>query len=169
MMRRYIRGTPEERIDAWTVHDGVHRLWQGTMVASKYPVFDVEGSKHYVRRWLYEQESGALPANVSVIAGCGIDRCVSPQCAQAIPHRDALIRADTPVMQNTRKTHCKNGHPLTEGNLYHNISVPTARVCRQCALDAQRRYRAKRRHTGTEERDGKGSIACHCRNTEGLG
>jgi hypothetical protein len=147
-MRRYIQGTPEERIAAWSIRDGQHLLWQGAMHAAKYPIFNVDRTKHYVRRWLYEHQHGALPARTVVIPQCGIDRCISLHCAKAIPHRDALIRADTPVMRKLRQTHCKHGHPLVEGNLYHNARMPNTRRCRLCALEVQRRFNAERRtHT----------------------
>ena len=46
---------------------------------------------------------------------------------------------------NSAKTHCKHGHEFAGDNLYVNPNRPTARFCRQCARDFDRKYRQQRR------------------------
>lgn len=43
---------------------------------------------------------------------------------------------------HARKTHCKQGHPLSGDNLKPNSRG--VRICRQCQADSNRKYRARR-------------------------
>lgn len=45
-----------------------------------------------------------------------------------------------------RQKLCRNGHPLREGNVYYRPNGYPA--CRQCMLDADKRYREKQKEVG---------------------
>lgn len=61
-----------------------------------------------------------------------------------------------PKKKKENKTHCKNGHALTEDNVYWH-STTQSKVCKTCAKEATRRYRAK------NDPD-KGKPRTHCKN-----
>lgn len=61
-----------------------------------------------------------------------------------------------PKKAKAERTHCANGHPLTEDNVYWH-STSSSKVCKTCAKAASRRYRAKVDPL-------KGQPKTHCRN-----
>lgn len=63
-------------------------------------------------------------------------------------HRANMLDA---VEHNThpwsRRGSCKNGHALTDENIYRQGKKPNTRVCRTCATLRMREWRAKRQQT----------------------
>lgn len=69
------------------------------------------------------------------------------------PNNPSRSRAKKPKVE---RTHCKNGHALTEENTYWN-STNKNKVCKTCAKEASRKYRLK-------NDPNKGQPRTHCRN-----
>lgn len=59
-----------------------------------------------------------------------------PSCMQCNIHRTPAVRKPRP---RKRRTHCKQGHALVEGNVYQFANGN--RICRRCSLDWQKRRR----------------------------
>lgn len=55
------------------------------------------------------------------------------------------VRNGIYVNKEMLKTHCKNGHPLIEGNIYRVSSNPTWRRCRTCILASVKRSQEKKK------------------------
>jgi len=59
-----------------SVEDGDCIRWTGTMVNGRHPVIFAAGAQHLVRRWLWEQERGPIPAGKILRCTCGMPRCI---------------------------------------------------------------------------------------------
>ena len=68
-------------------------------------------------------------------------RFCSPECYHAMPRSEAHKAAMQRSHRNARKTHCKNGHPLSGDNLH--VTTTGARQCKKCRRESLRRWRAK--------------------------
>lgn len=88
----------------------------------------------YAHRVLYEALVGPVPAGLELDHLCRMPACVRPDHLEPVTHRENIVRGESPVAKQARKTHCKNGHEL---------SAPTrrGRICRTCLNAYQREYR----------------------------
>jgi hypothetical protein len=48
---------------------------------------------------------------------CRNPACCNPSCLEPVTHQENVLRGIGPTAVNARKTHCKNGHPLSGENL----------------------------------------------------
>lgn len=83
-------------------------IWQGKIAANGRAVFRVNGRSVYVSKWAYEHYKGPTPEGLVLDRLCQIPACVNPD------HLEAVTR-----LENNRRmrTHCRNGHYLTEETL----------------------------------------------------
>lgn len=66
--------------------------------------------------------------------------CVNPAHLEPVTQRENTLRGFGPTALNSRKTHCKYGHPLSGKNLCAG-SRPRERRCRTCHRNEARRKR----------------------------
>lgn len=59
-----------------SIQDGDCIRWTGTMVNGRHPVLFAANAQHLVRRWLWEQERGPIPAGKILRCTCGMLRCI---------------------------------------------------------------------------------------------
>lgn len=116
----------------------------------------VLGFNTAVHRLAYEFTYGPIPEGLTVdhmchkpeeCAGgptCPHRRCCNPAHLKAVPNPDNA-RRNSRAVANTRKTHCKYGHPFDEANTYHPPGRPGRRQCRQCKSDNARKRRVTMR------------------------
>lgn len=119
------------------VADG-HWLWCGYIMPNGYGQFSDGGGTVLAHRWAYEQFVAPVPEGLDLDHLCRIRNCVNPQHLEPVTRSTNLIRG----ARKTGQHYCKNGHELVGDNL-----KPTSdgrRQCRECARQAQRRYRATR-------------------------
>lgn len=113
----------------WLGRDGNqfgHRRWT------------VQGKRVLVHRWAYERFVGPIPNGLTIDHLCRVPRCVNPMHLQPVTQWRNVWRAQwSPPARNSRKTHCKRGHPLSGPNL--QIRSNKGRPARQCRTCTNRR------------------------------
>lgn len=88
-------------------------------------------------RWAYEHFVGPIPEGLTIDHLCRTPRCVNPDHLEPVTMRENILRGTGPSAKQAAMTHCKNGHPLTEDNIYR--WGPNKRRCRTCHRAASKR------------------------------
>ena len=79
----------------------------------------------------YELHNGPVPEGLELDHLCKVRICVR--------HTEAVTRSTN--MERARKRVCKNGHTLTEDNIYRHPSTERIHGCKECRREAVRRQR----------------------------
>lgn len=116
-------------------------LWMGARQPTGYGVFRVNGKSVRVHRWSYENFVGPIPDDLVIDHLCRVRHCVRPEHLEVVTRAENLHRVVHEI-----KAHCKNGHPLGEGD-YYCYPPKNQRMCKRCRADLQRQYRARKRLT----------------------
>jgi hypothetical protein len=131
------RGVPQPDCIEW---DG------GTFSPEGYGRIWLDGREYRAHRLAYEQAYGPIPDGMTVDHLCFNPPCMNPQ------HLRLLTRVENSENQRSAyKTHCKHGHEFTPENTIDKSSYirngkrTGRRQCRQCNLDAVKRYQARKR------------------------
>lgn len=109
-------------------------LWLGDINKDGYGGVRHRGRSLLAHRAAWEDKYGPPPAGKYVLHTCDQPCCINTNHlyigTQSDNMRDAVRRGRN---QNTKKTHCKRGHPLSGKNLYSytNKGRP-ARCCYAC-------------------------------------
>ena len=135
----------EERIQSKIMPVGTGCwLWTGGLQRG-YGRFSFDGRCQRAHRVIYELLVGSISEDLEIDHLCRVKSCVNPAHLEAVTHQENIRRGMTGKVNhwNSRKTHCKRGHPLSGYNLYQR---PTGqRVCRECQRVSLRKRRAKNR------------------------
>lgn len=115
--------------------------WRGSKFKDGYSQF-MGNSGH---RMAYITYVGEIPRGLQLDHLCRSKGCVNPSHLEAVTGRENVLRGIGPSAINARKTECIHGHPLSGDNLVKWRLDRGHRVCRQCALAAQKRHDRKRR------------------------
>lgn len=106
-----------------------HRIPRGYATGDGEPAY----------RTVYKELVGPIPEGLELDHLCRNPACVNPGHLEPVTHQENMARAGI----YRRKSHCHQGHPLTEGNLYHRSDG--GRICRTCALERAKRNKQLRR------------------------
>lgn len=98
--------------------------------ANGYRSVQIRGRGYRAHRVVYECLKGRIPDGLPLDHLCRNRRCVNPDHLEAVPGRINTLRGLGPTAKNARKTHCPNGHSLSEDNLHNNKNG--YRVCATC-------------------------------------
>lgn len=124
----------------WTgfTHKGYGRMW-------------ANGKHNRVHRLAYEEAYGPIPERMVVCHHCDVPGCYEIAHlflgTQRENMRDAVQKGRmwSPLAEShAAKTHCPQGHPYVEGNIYWHRNGKWRR-CRTCILDGQAMLRERRR------------------------
>lgn len=73
---------------------------------------------------------------------CRNRACVRRSHLQPVTNKENVLRGESILAENARKTHCKNGHELTPENTYMRKRMQGGRMCKLCSAESGRRNRA---------------------------
>ena len=112
----------------------------GRTNSSGYVVLGVGKIATLVHRLSYEMFIGPIPPGLDVEHTCDNKRCINPFHLEAVTRDENLHRSKhTQASKNSRKTHCKRGHPFDDANTY--LAPDGYRRCRACQRERRRRKR----------------------------
>lgn len=120
--------------------------WEGARFTAGYGAIQVEGKTRRAHRIVYETVRGPIPDGLVLDHLCRNRICVNPWHLEPVTLVENILRGESPMAGNAKKTHCIHGHEFTAENthIYNN-----ARICLACRrnfnLVNARIYRAKRR------------------------
>lgn len=135
------RVIPEPNSGCW--------LWDGRYSNAGYGTYGGGRARERVQahRLAWEEMNGPIPDGLFVLHKCDVRGCVN------VDHlflgtakdntRDMMAKGRARFvggLHNSRKTHCKHGHPFIEDRIY--VTKRGARVCLECARLGQRGIRA---------------------------
>jgi hypothetical protein len=128
-------------------------LWKGRLNRNGYGEFDIDGDCGMAHRlaWLFLK--GSLPKE-TLDHLCRVRKCVNPDHVEDVGAVENVLRGFGPPAQNSRKTHCKRGHPLFGRNLITRFDGRACRICSNEIWARCARTRRLRKRTGIEYNQG---------------
>lgn len=127
-------------------------IWTAHVESKGYGQFRQDGRSVMAHRAFYEMLVGPIPDGMTIDHLCRNRRCVRPEHLEPVTNRENVLRGTNRAAENARKTHCKNGHPLSG----ENVALTNGgrrRRCRICFREWQRGYLpAYRRRRRAEQR-----------------
>src|ERR1700692_1180704 len=116
--------------------------WLAQKDAVGYGTFWMNRKRNLAHRISYELHVGPIPEGLTIDHLCRNPSCVNPEHMQPVSLRENILRGNGPAAINSRKTVCKNGHPL-EGDTVRRDPKSKKRTCTVCLEAAHRRYQIK--------------------------
>lgn len=122
--------------------------WLGFKDYAGYGIFRIAGRKNQkAHRFAYELAKGRIPDGLQIDHLCRNTSCVNPDHMDVVSNRVNSLRGTSPWAQNARKTVCKRGHPLVEGNLDRYRMKHGERICLACSRLSKTNWEQRRRVT----------------------
>ena len=110
-------------------------LWKGAIQNKGYGQIRVGKKIKYAHRISYELIKESIPEGMTIDHLCFVTNCVNPLHLEVVTMSENIKRSRGRI----KKTHCKNGHLLSEENTYK--SDTNRNVCIIChRLDRLSRY-----------------------------
>jgi hypothetical protein len=98
---------------------GYGRLWDGIKLLTAH-------------RYAYEHLVGPIPKGLQIDHLCRVRHCVNPAHLEPVTATENWRRGFSDAAVNSRKTHCKRGHPFDEKNTRLKRGDFLRRECRIC-------------------------------------
>jgi HNH endonuclease len=111
--------------------DGYGRIWDGKKMRP-------------VHRVVYEFFRGKISGELVLDHLCRNRACCNPDHLQLVTNKENILRGNGSPAQNSKKTHCPKGHPLSGDNLSF-LSSKKQRRCVQCHRDENLKYRLRKK------------------------
>lgn len=112
-------------------------LWTGWLKSGGYGGWCAGGLKFSAHRVAYEWTVGPIPEGLDLDHLCRVRNCVNPAHLEPVTRQENLLRGS-----RSGKTHCPQGHPYTEDNIYRDAG---GRKCRICVKARVRRWKLQQK------------------------
>lgn len=127
--------------------------WQGPLTAGYGRTYYSPTRRgEYCHRLAYAISKNVdIPNDKEIMHICDNPKCYNPKHLKLGSHRDNILDCISKGRFHAndihvQRTHCKQGHPLTLGNIFtYNVNGHMTRTCIICSHISQAAYRAKRR------------------------
>lgn len=100
-----------------------------------------------VHKYVWELANGPVPDGLELDHLCRVRACCNVRHLRAVTHRvNCTENSVSPLANNFRKTHCKNGHPFDAENTYirREKGKHNGRRCKKCLIESIRKYQEKK-------------------------
>lgn len=96
--------------------------------------------KSAAHRVAYVLAHDAIPRDLVIDHLCRNRKCVNPAHLEAVTNHENILRGDTGRASGAckRRSHCRRGHPLVEGNLFMTGGRRTCATCRRASVERRR-------------------------------
>ena len=115
-------------------------LWLACVTKPGYGQFRWNGKTHFAHRVSYGVLLSDLSDTLVLDHLCRVRNCVNPIHLEEVTTRENLLRGEGFTGEQSRRTHCPNGHPLTEDNLVPGLLALGHRSCKICGVVRTRKY-----------------------------
>ena len=133
--RLFAKCTPEPNSGCW--------LWTGALSRIGYSSFRFRGTTQLGHRVSYILHRGEIPDDLEIDHLCCMRCCVNPEHLEVVTRAQNINRSPRTLPKVRRaQTHCRYGHLFDAANTYRTKAGK--RVCRICARDRMRGYRAEK-------------------------
>ena len=136
--------------------------WKGKPTPGGYGRFSFDGTRPPAHRVAYEHYVKAIPKGLDLDHlchtrdkacpggnSCPHRLCVNPAHLEPVTRRENLLRGRSQVAANAAKTHCPQGHPYDEANIYWHRGNRHCRICRADQIAAWNAGRKRPRRVVT--------------------
>ena len=98
-----------------------------------------------VHRIIYELLIGPIQAE-TLDHTCRVRCCVNPKHLEPMSNKENCLRGESEPAKNSRKTHCKRGHPFSPENTYlHRNQGRNCKTCHKMRLQIHRILHPRRK------------------------
>jgi len=119
--------------------------WLGSRSANKYGCIHFRGRTQKTHRVSYILFVGEIPKDLTIDHICRNTLCINPAHLRPMSLIDNIMAGNGICVKNKNKTHCVNGHDITNGYVWKRKIGNPVRVCRKCLNIRQNAWRAKKR------------------------
>lgn len=136
----------------WSRVDKTATCWDWTgHVTGGYGRIRVNGKRVQVHRLSYELCTGRkIPDGLHLDHLCRNQRCVNPDHLEPVTPKENMSRGEAPSQVAARTGVCRNGHPLSGGNI--RVRANGKRECRTCMATTRRAYQDANRTRINEQK-----------------
>lgn len=110
-------------------------LWLAGVDRNGYGRYNDQGRTTFAHRFAYQQIKGDIPNGLVLDHLCRVITCVNPEHLEPVTIGENVRRG---IALMPRKTHCKNGHPISGDNI--KLRSNGQPRCRECQNKASRDY-----------------------------
>jgi len=120
-------------------------LWEGLLNDAGYGIVWISGQRYRVHRLAWEEVNGPIPDGLTIDHLCRNRACYNHLHLETVSLVENVMRGESIPAKHARQTHCLRGHLLFGDNVYRPPKRPTARHCKTCQRERNRRARCVNR------------------------